>query len=154
MAVGKPSVILLLLTVTVIVLLALFSYSSRFRRTSYPNPTPAVQGEDDIELPTHNFATGRLSNVTMSRTDHVTATVEIPQLTALIVHSIRIIMFGHLRGWKLMFFDVPPFTAQNWTQLRTVLRHVLDQEEMEWIDQYAGHICSMLYCVNVSAKDS
>ena len=48
----------------------------------------------------------------------------------------------------------PPFTAQNWPQLRAVLHHVLDQEEMEWIDQYAGHICNMLYCVNVSAKDS
>lgn len=76
MAVGKPSMILLtlLLTVTVIVLLALFSYSSRFRGTSYPNLRPAVQGEDDIELPTHNFATARLSNVTMSTTTgHVIA---------------------------------------------------------------------------------
>jgi len=24
---------------------------------SYPNPRPAVQDEDDIELPTHNFVT-------------------------------------------------------------------------------------------------
>jgi len=57
--VGKSSMTCCCLyMVTVIVLLAPFSHSSRFRKTSYPHLRPAVQSEDDIELPTHNFVTG------------------------------------------------------------------------------------------------
>ena len=48
----------------------------------------------------------------------------------------------------------PAFTAQNWPRIRTVLSHVLDQDEMEWIDGYAEHICSFLSCSNATVTDS
>jgi len=48
----------------------------------------------------------------------------------------------------------PSFTAENWPRIRAVLSHVLDQEQMEWIDGYAEHICSMLSCTNASVKNS
>jgi len=48
----------------------------------------------------------------------------------------------------------PAFTAENWPRIKAMLSHVLDQEQLEWIDGYAEHICSMLSCVNASVKDS
>ena len=48
----------------------------------------------------------------------------------------------------------PAFTAENWPRIRAILSHVLDQEQMEWVDGYAEHICSLLSCVNASLKDS
>jgi len=46
----------------------------------------------------------------------------------------------------------PAFTAKNWPRIRAVLSHALYQEQMEWIDGYAEHICSMLCCTNASVK--
>ena len=48
----------------------------------------------------------------------------------------------------------PGFVQNNWPRLRTLLAHILTEEDLLWVDTYASHFCEIMSCTNTYTEVS
>ena len=60
--------------------------------------------------------------------------------------------------WRPGFLDShllrPGFAKKHWNELRALASHLLNDEQLQWVDDYAEQFCSLVFCTNTTISKS
>ncbi len=48
----------------------------------------------------------------------------------------------------------PGFVKEHWSKLRELATHILNDEQLKWVDDYAELFCSLVFCTNTTITES